>query len=118
MGRLNIYHLVWLFSVLIASFSQILLKVAAGHKYNNPIREYLNPFVITAYGMLFGSMLLTMFALWDGHNVNYASSAIIQSMEYVFIPVLSFLLLKEKISSRKIIGMIIILTGSVIFAMG
>ncbi len=117
MGRINIYHFVWLFSVLIASFSQVLLKVAAGRTYQSRIREYVNPFVITAYGILFMSMLLTMFALWDGHNVNYSSSAIIQSMEYVFIPVLSMLILKEKIGRRKVIGMLFIFAGSLIFAL-
>ena len=114
---INIYHLVWLSSVLIASFSQVLLKKAATKTYSSWIREYLNPLVICAYGILFLSMLLTMFALWDGHNVNYSSSAIIQSMEYVFIPVLSMLLLHEKIGKRKVIGMLVIFAGSAIFAL-
>ena len=60
MGR--IYLLIALASVCIASFSQVLLKMGAGKKYSSKIREYLNLYVISGYGMLFISMILTILA--------------------------------------------------------
>jgi len=45
----------WLFlvaSVVVASFSQILLKKSAAKKYDNVIKEYLNPYVIIGYAIM------------------------------------------------------------------
>ena len=49
-------------SVAVASVSQVLLKKSALKVYDNVIREYLNPYVIGGYGLLFCSMLLTVYA--------------------------------------------------------
>ena len=35
--------------VLVSSVSQVLLKKAAMRQYETPLKEYLNPWVITAY---------------------------------------------------------------------
>ena len=108
------YILIWLFSVIISSFSQVLLKIAANKTYPNRIREYVNPIVITAYGIFFISTLLTMFAL---RVVPYSYSPIIESTSYIFIPVFGVFMLKEKISRRRLIGIGIILVGILIFAL-
>ncbi|MDE6918589.1 MAG: multidrug ABC transporter, partial [Lachnospiraceae bacterium] len=49
-------------SVAIASVSQVLLKKSALNKYDTVVREYLNPYVVGGYGLLFLSMLLTVYA--------------------------------------------------------
>ena len=49
-------------SVAVASISQVLLKKSALKTYNTVVREYLNPYVISGYGLLFLSMLLTIYA--------------------------------------------------------
>ena len=54
MTELTKYALLMVLSSLISSFSQIMLKKAAGRQYKNKLREYLNPTVITAYGIFFG----------------------------------------------------------------
>ena len=68
--ELLLYTLILTGSVFISSVSQILLKKAAGKKYPNKLREYLNPFVITGYLLFFGCTILSMFSLkvvplWD-----------------------------------------------------
>ena len=63
MNRLEISVCILLISVFISSVSQIILKKAAGKTYNSPVREYLNPMVIGAYGLFFCSVILTMLAL-------------------------------------------------------
>ena len=47
-------------SVVVASFSQILLKKSAGKTYASVLQEYLNPLVIIGYGMMVLSTLLTV----------------------------------------------------------
>ena len=57
---MDVYYLLGIISVTIASFSQILLKKGAMTKHDSFIREYLNVCVITGYGMMFASVFLTM----------------------------------------------------------
>ena len=110
---MNKYIFLWLFSVIIAAFSQVLLKVAANREYENKLREYLNPLVITAYGIFFLSWALTTWAL---RHVAYAkNSPVIEATSYIWGPLFGVLLLKEKISKRRLLGMAIILVGILVF---
>ena len=63
---MKLHVIILLCSVLIASFSQILLKKSAGKTYRSVIFEYLNPYVICGYGMMFLSMFLTILAMRHG----------------------------------------------------
>lgn len=53
---MNSYYLLGILSVVIASFSQVLLKKGAMNKYDSFIKEYLNFWVITGYLMMFVSL--------------------------------------------------------------
>ena len=108
----SIYLLVALCSVMIASFSQVLLKMGAGKSYTSKIREYLNFFVITGYGMLFLSMVLTIVAY---SHLSYLSVPVVEAVGYVLVPVLSYFIFKEKLSKRKILGIVFILAGIVVY---
>ena len=57
---LELYVGVYLLGVLISSVSQVLLKKAAMRQYETPLKEYLNPWVITAYALFFGATLMTI----------------------------------------------------------
>lgn len=107
------YIAIWMFSVIISSFSQVLLKIAANKTYKDRIREYLNPIVIAAYGIFFASTLLTMYAL---KFVPYSYSPLIESTSYIFIPVFGVFMLREKISRRRLIGIAVMLAGILIYA--
>ena len=48
---IELYIGIYLLGVLISSISQVLLKKAALHTYDSPLKEYLNPLVITAYAI-------------------------------------------------------------------
>ena len=114
MNEMSRYIGIWMFSVLISSFSQVLLKIAANKKYDSRIKEYLNPIVITAYGIFFLSTLLTMYAL---KYVPLTMSPVIESASYIFVPVFGVLMLREKISKRRLLGMGIMMIGMLIFAL-
>ena len=106
------FLLLALLSVVIASFSQVMLKLGAGKTYNSKIREYLNVYVITGYGMLFVSMVITIVAY---SHLSYLSVPVVEAVGYVLVPVLSYFIFKEKLTKRKILGILFILTGIVIY---
>ena len=97
MNSTAFYFFLYILSVVIASFSQILLKKSATRQYTSVIREYLNPYVIIGYGMLFGSMLLTIMAF---KGMEFKNGAIIESLGYVLVILLSRIFFSEKITKN------------------
>lgn len=106
------FFLLGLLSVVIASFSQVMLKLGAGKTYSSKIREYLNVYVITGYGMLFVSMVLTIVAY---SGLSYLNVPVIEAVGYVLVPILSYFIFKEKLTKRKVVGILFILTGIFIY---
>ena len=78
--------------------SQILLKQSSNIKYENKIREYLNFRVILSYGMFFLILLLNT---WCYTKVEMRYGPVIDTAAYVFVLILSRLILKEKITMAK-----------------
>lgn len=111
MNNKYLFILLFVFSVFISSCSQILLKKGANKTYKNIIEEYLNPLVITAYGIFFISSFLTMYSY---KYVPLSIGPMIEAMGYVFVAVLGRIFLKERINQKTMIGMGLILLGIVI----
>lgn len=109
---INRYLICMLISVSIASTSQILLKKSTLQKHDTVLKEYLNPWVIGGYGMLFLSMLMSVYAY---SGVDFKNGPVIESLGNVFVPVLSWLVFGEKLSVRKIAGIFCIMLGIVVF---
>lgn len=112
--ELLIYSAILLVSVLISSVSQILLKISAQKVYPSKIKEYLNPYVILGYGLFFGCTLISMFAL---KVVPLSMAPILESAGYIFVSVLSFMFLKEKLTIRQLVGMVVIIIGIAIYSL-
>ncbi len=106
------YIIILILSVFISSISQILLKKSATKEHGSLIKEYLNPYVITGYGLLVLSTILTIIGL---KGVAYKNQPIIESLGYIFVMILSNRLLGEKITKNKIIGNSLILIGIIIY---
>ena len=106
------YFLLALGSVCIASVSQIILKMGAGKEYGVKIQEYLNFYVITGYGMLFISMLLTIVAY---KKLSYLSVPVVEALGYIMVPTLSVLIFKERIKGKRLLGILIIIVGIVLY---
>ena len=109
-----IYVLIFVGSVFISSVSQVLLKSSSGRKYDNILQEYLNVKVIGAYGMFFMSSLITIMAY---KGVPLSMGPILEASGYIFVTVLSYFFLHERVSKRKIIGLFTILVGIFVFSM-
>jgi len=107
--------LLFLFSVFIAAISQIMLKKSANKQYKKKMAEYLNPLVISAYGIFFVSSFLTMAAYqW----IPLSIGPVLESTGYIFVSVLGYIFLKEKMGRKKMFGMVMILIGILIFYVG
>lgn len=106
------YYILYLISVTIAAFSQLLLKKSANRTHASLLKEYLNLYVIGGYGLLVVSMLLTIGAY---RGLAYKNGPIIESLGYVLVMLLSGIFLKEKITARKIAGTALILAGILVF---
>lgn len=108
----NEYMLLLVLSVVVASLSQLLLKKSAQKSYSSVLREYLNVYVIVGYGMMVLSTLLTV----GGYRgLEYKNGAVIESLGFVLVMVLSRLAFGEKITKKKVLGNVLILAGIFIF---
>ena len=74
-----------------------MLKKSALKEYDSIIREYLNPWVIGGYGMLVVSMLLSVYAY---SGMDYKNGPVMEALGNVFVPILSWLIFKEKLSIK------------------
>lgn len=108
----SLYIILLIASVSVASVSQIILKRASMEEHSSFIKEYLNLKVIIGYGLMFVSTVLTILAF---RKLDYKNGPIIESIGYIIVMILSRIFLKEKITSRKVIGNCIILLGITIF---
>lgn len=106
-----IYIIVFLGSVLISSISQIILKTSANKHHESVIKEYLNLRIIVAYGMFFVSSLITVLAY---RGVPLSLGPVLEASGYIYVAILGEIFLKEKISRRKLAGLIIIILGIVL----
>lgn len=109
------YYLLVIFSVLAAAGAQMLLKQGAKKQYPTFIRQYLNPWVIGGYGIMGASLLLNVFCL--SHGVQVKEVSIIESLSYLFVPLLSWMFFKEKVTWRKAGAIVMIMTGVMVFFM-
>ncbi len=109
MSPLHVF--IYVFSVFISSVSQIILKSSADMKYDNKLKEYLNPRVIIAYGIFFFATLVTVYAY---KGIPLSVGPILETTGYLWISLLGYFILKEKISRRKLIGLVIVVAGIII----
>lgn len=73
----------------------------------------MNGWVISGYAIMLGTMVMNIFAMSKGVQIKELS--IIESMSYLFVPALSFVIFKEKLTWRKIFAIAIIITGVIVF---
>lgn len=108
-----IYYLIVVLGVLLASVSQILLKKSAEEEHTSVITEYLNARVISGYALLALSLGLDLWAMHFGVLAKEVSS--IEALSYLFVPVLSWFVFKEKISKSKAFAILLIMAGVIVF---
>ena len=106
------YIILFLSAVFISSVSQIMLKKSANKTYESKLKEYMNPWVIIAYGLFFGATLVTVIAY---KYIPLSLGPILESAGYFFVTILGMVFLKEKVGKKKALGLLIILAGIIVF---
>lgn len=107
------YVLIAAVSGILSAFSQILLKKSSDIERDSKLKEYLNPYVIAGYGITFLCMVLMVVAY---KGLPYKYGAILESLVYLYIMVLSKIFLGEKITVKRIVGNLIIVCGVFVFS--
>ena len=110
--KISISYLLLFAGVLAASFSQVLLKKAAGKQHKSFLREYLNPWVICGYMLLLGS---TVFNISGLRGLSFMNGPVIESFGSVLVLFLSRFFFGEKITIRKLAGVGCILAGVIVY---
>lgn len=113
MQEISFFYQLVIVGIFASACSQILLKQSADHKYRSWLSSILNWRVTLAYSIFFGSLLINITAMSRG--VNLKDLPVLESLGYVFVPVLSWLFLKEKIDKQILLSMALIIIGVIIF---
>lgn len=113
MNNRTIYVILMLTSVFISSVSQVLLKKSAMKTYSSHLKEYLNPYVICAYGLFFLATILTTLAL---RGLPLSMQPMLETTGYLYVAVMGYFLLKENFSKRKAAGLLTIILGILIYS--
>lgn len=107
------YYLLVILSVFAAAGAQMLLKQGARRNYVTFWRQYLNPWVIGGYAIMACSLVLNIFCMSRGVQVKEVST--IESLSYLFVPCMAFILFRERITLRKAGAIAIIISGIILF---
>ncbi len=110
----SLYIPVFLSASLISAFSQILLKIEAQKPHRSWVHEYLNVRVISSYALFF---LATLVAVYCYKELPLSLGAMLESSGYVFVTLLGYLILKERVSRNKMIGMGLVIIGVIVVAL-
>lgn len=111
---MNKYMMLMVVCTAFSAISQILLKQSANQEHGNILREYLNWRVITAY-LIFGLVLLANTYAYTQVEMKYGP--VLDTITYIFVLLLSWIVLREKITKGKLIGNLIIVAGVLIYTL-
>lgn len=109
-----LYSLVLLVGVFVSAVSQVMLKKAAMKQYASKLREYLNPLVVFAYVLFVGTTLLSILAY---HGIPLSLGPVLESTSYFYVTVFGVVIFHEKIDKQKIIALILIFTGIIVYSL-
>lgn len=109
------YILVLMTGVFVSAVSQVMLKKAALKTYDSPIKEYLNPMVIVAYILFFGTTLLSVLAY---KGIPLSMGPIIEATSYIYVTFFGVNIFHEKMNRKKYLALGLIIAGIIIYAMG
>lgn len=109
------YYMIAIFSGILSSFSQVLLKKSAERQEASIVKQYINAYVIGGYVITVLCMVLMIIAF---RGMPYKYGAVLESLTYLYIMVLSRIFISEKLTKKKVIGNLIIVAGVIIFSMG
>ncbi|MCQ2975190.1 MAG: hypothetical protein MJ211_10340 [Bacteroidales bacterium] len=113
METINFYYFLSIIGIFATSCCQILLKKSASTQHKSFVRQMLNWHMILSYSVFFICLFVNIICVKNG--IGLKEMPILESLGYVFVPVLSCVFLHEKINFRIIISILLIGIGILIF---
>ena len=108
-----VYPCILLLGVFLSSVSQVMLKKAALRTYETKLREYLNPLVISAYMIFFGTTFLSIYAY---KGIPLSMGPVLESTSSLYVTFFSVTIFHEKLNRKKVLALILILAGIFIYS--
>ena len=109
-----LFYLCLLLSVCISSISQVMLKKASLKTYDNFWQEYLNPLVLGAYVIFFGTTLLSIFSY---KVIPLSLGPALEATSYIYITFFGTVVFKEKLTKKKVFSLVLIVAGILIYSL-
>ena len=104
-----------LLSTFIASVSQVMLKKSANKEHDSLLAEYLNPLVVFAYVIFFGTTLLSMLAY---RKIPLSMGPILEATSYIYVTIFGVTLFHEHLNKRKVLALVVVIAGIVVYSLG
>lgn len=109
----SFYVILYIVSVFFSACSQVLLKKSANETHKNILFEYLNVKVIIGYGIFLLCTMLTMLAY---RGIKLSLGPVIESTSYIYIVIFGMIFFGEKINFRRIVALILIIAGVILYS--
>ena len=110
-----LYSGILLLGTFISAVSQVILKKAAEKEYPSRVAEYLSFPVVFAYALFILTTLMCIFAY---RVVPLSFGPVLESTSYLYVTIFGVLIFKEKLNAKKILALVLILSGIMIYATG
>ena len=107
----NIALMIALLGALIGSLSQYLLKRAADREHRGKLGGLLQPRVILAYALFFMVTIANLFTL---RHLPLFLLPVIEASSYVYVALIAYFLLRERVGRRRLIGLGLIILGVIL----
>ncbi len=107
-----IYLILTLIIVIFTSIAHLLLKKGSVLALESKRSIYTHPYSVIAY-IVFAIVAFLSISAMKGLDLKVFFA--LNSLTYICIPVLSFMFLKESVTRNKVIGIVIITIGVIIF---
>ena len=106
----SILIILYILSIIIASYSQVLLKKGAKNKKN----IFINKYTILGYFLM---IISTLFSLVGYKGVSMNLSQILQIFGFFIISLFSYFILHEEITKNTKIGLLVVTIGIIIYSL-
>lgn len=100
-------------AVLLGSIAQIPLKKSSLRKHNNTIGYFVNTYTIVGYSIMLIAAGLSFFSV---RHIELKYLPIVESLGYVYVLIIGYLVFHERISVRGILASMLIIIGVVVFS--
>lgn len=107
------YAGIFLFGVFISAAAQVLLKKSAMKKYRTVWKEYANPLVIGAYGLLAVAAALTVVAY---KGIPLSMGPLLEASGYFYVAWFGVKVFGEKISRRRMAALGLVVVGIFVYS--